>query len=185
MEDKQIIELYFARNEKAILESQQKYGAFCHSIAWNLLSNREDSEECVNDTMHAAWNAIPPTRPNSLRAFLGGITRKLALMVFRKRTAKKRNDGIAQSLDELLEMVPSSQDVEKSVEMKELTECINSWLGSLPQPDRVLFVRRYWFGDAVSELAGKADMTPNRLAQKLFSMRKQLKTFLEKEGVAL
>lgn len=185
MEDKKIIELYFARNEKAIFESQQKYGSFCRAIAWNLLSNREDSEECVNDTMHAAWNAIPPTRPDSLRAFLGGITRKLALMVFRKRTAKKRDSGISQSLDELLEIVPSGQDVEKNVEMKELSECINSWLGELPQLDRVLFVRRYWFGDAVSDLAEKADMTPNRLSQKLFSLRKKLKTFLEKEGVNL
>ncbi|MBR2751356.1 MAG: sigma-70 family RNA polymerase sigma factor [Clostridiales bacterium] len=185
MEDKSIIELYFSRDENAISESQKKYGSFCHAIAWNLLESHEDSEECVNDTMLAAWNAIPPTRPNSLRAFLGGITRKLALMVFRKRTAKKRNFGIMQSLDELFEIVPSSQNVEKAIEMHELSKIIDHWLDSLAQKDRVLFVRRYWFGDAVSDLANKAGMSSNQLSQKLFALRKQLKTFLEKEGVAI
>ena len=114
MEDTKIVELFFARDEKALSETQSKYGPFCRNIAWNLLLNREDAEECVNDTMHAAWNTIPPTRPHSLRAYLGGITRKLALMCFRKRTAKKRDGGIALSLEELSEVIPSAQDVERN-----------------------------------------------------------------------
>ena len=185
MEDTKIVELFFARDEKALSETQSKYGPFCRNIAWNLLLNREDAEECVNDTMHAAWNTIPPTRPHSLRAYLGGITRKLALMCFRKRTAKKRDGGIALSLEELSEVIPSAQDVERSVETSELSEYINKWLRTLDPKQRVLFVRRYWFGDPVLDLAKKAGLSPNTLSQQLFVPRRKLKEYLEQEGVSL
>lgn len=153
MEDSRIIALYWQRDESSIDETQKKYGAFCHRLARNILSVPEDAEECVNDTWLRAWNAIPPERPLKLRAWLGRVTRNLALNLWNKNHARKRYCGMEELLDELSDCIPSPQTVEGEVEAKELAARLNAWLYSQRRDDRILFVRRYWYGIPLKELA--------------------------------
>ena len=185
MEDHQIIELYWARNEQAITETSQKYGAFCFSIATNILSIREDTEECVNDTYHHVWNAIPPQRPIKFKPWLGKIVRNLAINLWNKNHTQKRYAGMTELLCELDDCIPSPQTVEQEIGDKELTECIDRWLRSIPQEDRILFVRRYWNGIALRDLAEEKGIDPGKMAQRMYRLRIKLKTALEKEGVLL
>ena len=185
MDDTQIIDLYFARDEQAIAETEQKYGGFCLRIAMNVLDVREDAEECVSDTYLSAWNRIPPTIPQSLKAFLGRMVRNLSISRFRSMRAKKRYNGMEVLLSELGDCVPSDQNVEQTVEAKELSGYISDWLVSLPAEDCALFVRRYWFGDAVQELAERCGITAAQMAQRMLRLRKNLRTALEEKGVAL
>ena len=185
MDDGQIIELYFKRDEAAIRETETKYGAACRGLAMNILTLRQDAEECVNDTWHAAWNRIPPVIPASLKAFLGKITRDIAISRYRANRAKKRFDGAQTLLSELAECVPAGESAETAVERGELSMIINRWLYSLPGDDRALFVRRYWYGDRVKELAKQCACTPNQMAQRMRKLREGLKAALEEEGVFL
>ena len=185
MDDGQIIELYFARDEAAIRETEKKHGAACRRVAMNILTLRQDAEECVNDTWHAAWRRIPPVVPASLRAFLGKITRDIAISRCRANRAQKRYDGAETLLSELAECVPGGESAEDAVERGELSELISRWLYSLPGDDRALFVRRYWYGDRVKELAGECACTPNQMAQRMRKLREGLKKALEAEGVVL
>ena len=185
MDDQQIIALYHNRDEAAIRESGRKYGPFCRRIALNILDIPEDAEECVSDTWHAAWRQMPPEWPRSLRAYLGRITRNLAVSRFRAARAQKRYNGLEILLSELDECVPSAIGVERTVEAQELGEIISSWLESLPEEDRILFIRRYWCGDAVKVLAAEKKCTENQMAQRMYWMRGRLKTYLESKGVTL
>lgn len=185
MEDSQIIDLYWQRDETAIHETQQKYGAFCHRIARGILSLREDAEECVSDTWLRAWNAIPPERPLKLRAWLGRITRNLAFNLWQKNRAQKRGGGMDALLSELDDCLPSSQNVAQEVEARELSARISAWLLSQKPEDRILFVRRYWYADSLKELAEARGAVPARLSERLYRMRLSLKSTLEKEGVIL
>ena len=185
MEDLQIIELYFKRNEAAIDETANKYGAFCRSVAKNILTLEEDAEECVNDAYLRAWSSIPPQRPAKLGSWLSRVVRNIALDMWRKSRRQKRYSGMEQLLDELNDCVPSSQNVECEIDKKELTEAINAWLGGLGQNDRVLFMRRYYGGEAVLDLAKECGLTPGGLAKKLYKLRQSLKASLEKEGYSL
>ena len=185
MEDAQIIDLYWRRDEEAIAQTQRYNGAFCYSIAKNILSIHEDAEECVNDTYHRAWDAIPPQRPVKLRAWLGRVVRNIALNHWNKCHAQKRYAGMTELLSELEDCIPSPQTVERQIEEEELAGQISAWLLSLDREDRVLFVRRYWNGTPLQELAKEWNISPNKLAQRMFRLRGRLKTALEKEGVAL
>ena len=185
MDDKQIIELYFERNEQAIKETQTKYGAFCHRIAMNVLGIHEDAEECVNDTYYSAWKQIPPTVPEVFKVYLGRITRNLSISRFRAMRAKKRYSSMEIMLSELNDCVPSSSNVEQTIEVMQLSDYISEWLDSLPEEDCALFVRRYWFGDEVQELAKKCGITAAKMAQRMLRLRKSLKAALEQKGVAL
>lgn len=185
MDDSKIIELYYAREEQAITETDIKYGPFCRTIALNILSVQEDAEECVNDTWHAAWNRMPPDLPQSLKAFLGRITRNLSISRFRASRAQKRYDGMEILLSELDDCVPDTRGVEEVVDEHTLANLISRWLNNLPTDDSTLFVRRYWYGDAVKDLARTWDCTPNKMAQRMLMLRRDLKAFLEKEGVNL
>lgn len=185
MEDYQIVNLYWARDERAIRETADKYGAYCHSIALNILSDHSDAEECVNDTYHRTWNSIPPNRPKSLKAWLGKITRNIALNLWSKKHAQKRNGGMALLLSELQECIPAPQTPETTMDDLEISACISKWLKSLPAEDRILFVRRYWNGDALHTLAKERGISPRKLTQKMFRLRKGLKKALEKEGIVL
>ncbi len=182
MEDSRIIELYFQRDEAAISETAAKYGTYCHRLAWNILSVEEDAQECVNDTWLQAWNAIPPGRPDRLGAWLGRVVRNIAFNLWNKNHRKKRYAGMEQLLTELEECIPSPESVEQKLEAKELTKAVDAWLGELSQEDRVLFLRRYWYGEAVKELAEEAGMTPGRLAKRMYGLRQSLKGRLEQEG---
>lgn len=185
MDDFQIVELYWARNEDAIAQTQQKYGAFCQHIAQNILSVEEDAEECVNDMYYQAWNAIPPQRPVRLRAWLGRVVRNLALNLWNKNHTQKRYAGMTELFQELEECIPHPKTIERELEEQELSSYLDTWLRSLSREDRVLFIRRYWFGTALNELAGECGAAPGKLAQRMYRLRKNLKNALEKEGVCL
>ena len=185
MEDTAIIQLFFQRAEQAIVEVQQKYGSFCRTVAMNLLQQKEDVEECVNDTWQAAWQRIPPENPRMLGAFLGRITRNLAISRFRKNTAQMRSEGLTVLLSELEHCVPSGQSTEEAVDSILLGEYISKWLESLSADDRALFLRRYWFGESLRELSREVGTGEGHLAQKLYRLRLQLKKELEKEGVVV
>ena len=184
MEDKLIVDLYHARNEYAIVESEKKYGAYCRSIARNLLTLREDAEECVSDTWHAAWNRMPPEWPECLKSFLGRITRNLSISRWRAGQAQKRR-GVEVLLSELEECVPANQSTEEAAESRELARILDGWLEGLSADDATLFLRRYWYGDKVAAIALAWGVPANRLSQRLHVMRRSLRTYLESEGVTV
>jgi RNA polymerase sigma-70 factor (ECF subfamily) len=183
MEDSRIVDLYWDRDERAITETDIKYGAFCRTLAKNVLSLIEDAEECVNDTYHKAWNSMPTERPSKLKAWLGKVVRNTALDLWRKNHAQRRYSGMDIMLSELEDCVPSSQTVERELEAAELGEHISRWLRTLAEDDRALFVRRYWNGESVSSLADIWHTTPSRLTQRMYRLRLSLRAALEKEGV--
>ncbi|MCD8353759.1 MAG: sigma-70 family RNA polymerase sigma factor [Clostridiales bacterium] len=186
MEDNKIIDLYWQRSEAAIAETEGKYGAYCHSIARNILQSREDAEECVNDTWLKAWNSMPEQRPGCLMAFLGKIVRNLSLDRYRKGHAQKRGEGeTALVLTELEDCLSASGSAEQAVEEQLLTECIDRFLGELTRQKRVLFVRRYWYLDPVSEIAQSCGQSENAVTLTLFRLRRKLRVYLEKEGFQL
>ena len=185
MDDSKIIEMYHSRDEKAIVETDKKYGKLCHYIAMNILKIKEDATECVNDTYFAAWNKMPPALPDSLRAFLGRITRNISIDMYRAKYSKKRSCGIDIMLSELEECIPSAQNIENEVENNILSEHISNWLESLPEKDCILFVRRYWYADKLSKLAFNYGYTPNQMAQKMHKLRIHLKEYLQTKGVSV
>lgn len=185
MEDFQILDLYWQRDETAIARTEQKYGAFCYHIAKNILSVNEDAEECVNDTYYQAWNAIPPQRPASFRAWLGRVVRNIAINLWNKNHAQKRYAGMTELLSELEDCIPHPKTIEREIEEKELSGHMNSWLRSIHREDRILFVRRYWYGEALSSLAKEQGTAPAKLAQRMYRLRTNLRAALEKEGVYL
>lgn len=184
MEDGEIIELYHRRDERAIDQSDRKYGGFCRKLALDLLGVREDAEECVSDTWLAAWDRMPPDWPQSLRAFFGRIVRNLSISRFRRDRARKRYGGMEVLLSELAECIPGG-DVDREVERHIIAETISRWLDGLPKEDRDLFVRRYWYGDQVKTLAAARGERPDRLAGRMRRLRESLRRALEQEGVDL
>ena len=185
MDDKTIVELYLDRDERAILETDRKYGAFCRAVALNLLSVKEDAEECVSEAYHRAWLAVPESRPERFKPWLGKIVRNVALnMIERDQATKRSGDRFKALIDEIDECVPSPETVEGAAEDREIAECINGWLRSLPRADRTLFVRRYWYGESVADLAKERGVPAQRVTQKLLRLRRALRRALEKEGIS-
>ena len=186
MEDLQIIQLFFDRSEEAIKALSEKFGRYSSTIARNILGNASDAEECVNDALLHVWNSIPPKRPDSLKAFVGKITRNLALDAYDKRTTQKRGGGqIALALDELSEVVGDNADPAEHMEAEELSELINNFLASLPEDKRVLFMKRYWYLESVKDIAVDQAMTESNVKTTLFRIRQQLKEELTKEGIEI
>lgn len=186
MEDTQIIDLYFARDERAISETDAKYGGYCRTLARNILVLAEDSEECVNDTYLHAWNAMPPERPRLLKSWLGRIVRNLSLDRWRHDHAAKRYDGMDLLLSELDDCVPEhGSDPAQAAETAELIQIISQWLRALPTADRSLFLLRYWYGFAPKELAARYGTGARQITKRLFVLRQKLKAQLEQEGVTL
>ena len=186
MDDKQIIDLYWARSESAIAETDKKYGKLCHRIAFNILADPRDSEECVSDTYLKAWSVIPPKRPVKLSAFLGKITRNLALNRYEKDTAEKRGGGeVSVALDELAECIPDPNSVEGMVDNRILTDKLNVFLEGLAPEARKIFMRRYWEVCSVRQIAEIYGISESKVKVSLFRTRGKLRTFLEQEGIAL
>ncbi len=184
MEDSQSVNLYFAREERAIQETDSKYGGYCYSIAYNVLTNRQDAEESVSDTYLTAWNSIPPRRPSLLGAFLGKITRHISIDRWRRRTAYKRTGGEIQlALEELGEVAASSETPEEAVSRKELAASVNRFFDSLPETERRVFLCRYWYLDSIEAIAEKTGFTTSKVASMLHRMRGSLKKQLAKEGL--
>lgn len=185
MDDARILALYWQRQEQAVAETAKKYGRFCYSVAMNILSIHEDAAECVNDTWHNAWNAIPPERPVCLQAWLGRVVRNLALNRWNQNHAAKRYNGMEQLFDELVECIPAKQTVEQQMDDRELSMVIDTWLGNLAPEERAVFIRRYWKGDTVKQLAKECGVRPNDMAKRMYRLRQSLKAALEKEGILL
>ena len=184
MDDSQIIELYWNRSENAISETALKYDRYCYSIAYNILQNKEDAEESVNDTYLSAWDAIPPQRPAVLAAFLGRVTRQLAIDRWRTRSREKRGGGeVTLALEELDQVVGGSQSPETAVLEKELVSSLNRFLDSLPSAERKVFLCRYWYLDSISDIANHTGFTTSKVASMLFRMRGKLRKQLTKEGL--
>lgn len=183
MEDHQIIELYWQKDEDAISETASKYGAYCFAIAQNILHSAEDSEECVNDTWLHAWDAMPPQRPRILRMFLAKITRNLSFNRFNARSAEKRGGGeIILVLDELAECLDGGTNAEAAYESKELEQCIRRFVRALPEREQNVFVRRYFFTEPVAAVAKRCGLTENNVMVILSRTRKKLRLELTKGG---
>lgn len=185
MEDAQIISLYWARDEEAIPASDEKYGRLCRTLSRNILGSPEDAEECVNDTWHRAWDTMPPQRPQSLRAYFAALARNLSLDRWRERRAEKRGGGLEVLLSELEDCVPAADDVERTVETGELARAIDRWLDGLTPADRTAFLRRYWYGQRVDEVARQAGCVPNTMTKRLGRLRESLRRALEQEGISV
>lgn len=186
MDDKEIIDLYWERSELAISETDLKYGRVCNRVAYRVLSNVEDSEECVNDTYLKAWSVIPPTRPVKLMAFLVKITRNLALNRYEKYAAEKRGGGeVPAALDELSECIPDPNSVENQIDNRLLVDRLNEFLEGLQPDARRIFLRRYWEVCSIREIAELYSISESKVKVSLFRTRGKLRSFLEQEGIAL
>ena len=183
MDDRQIIDLFHERSEAAISETANKYGNYCYSIAYRILQDEQDSEECVNDTYLRAWEAIPPHCPNKLSTFLGKITRNLAMNRYTYYRREKRGCGKMELvLEELQGCISALQNTEQAIEEKLLVELLNRFLYDLPKEKRILFVKRYWYLQSIQEIAEELDISESKVKMTLLRVRNQLKKVLEKEG---
>lgn len=180
MEDSQIIELYFARNQQALLESQSKYGTYCHAVARNILSDVRDIEESVNQTWFEAWRSIPPKKPNILSAFLGAITRNICLNILRSHSAQKRHTNFVESYNELSEMI-GAESIEDEIFTKQLAESVNEFIGELPEIQRNVFVCRYWYFDSIDEISRRFGFTEGKVKSMLYRVRRNLQKHLKQE----
>ena len=181
--DERIVELYWQRSESAIRETADKYGDYCHYIAYNILYNREDAEESVNDTWLDAWNNMPPHKPSILSTFLGKITRRISIDRWRKKHAGKRGGGeMDLVLDELEDCVSDPTDVEMVIEQQEMARVIREFLDGLGETERRIFLRRYWYMDSIAGIALEFDFTESKTASMLYRTRGKLRDKLESEG---
>ena len=184
MEDLKIIELYWNRDEEAIRETQNKYGNYCYTIAYNILYNNEDAQEIVNDTCKATWDVIPPAHPQNLSTFIGKITRNLSINRLRYLKADKRGGGeVALSFDELEGCIADTDFVHEDQQNQELTESIDRFLATLKQEQRQMFVCRYWYFDPIKEIAARFNCSDSKIKMSLKRTRDKLKTYLINEGV--
>ena len=183
MDDKSIVDLYFSRNQDAITQTDKKYGRYCYSIAYNILTNKQDAEESVSDTYMTAWRAIPPRRPSVLSTFLGKITRHIAIDRWRERSASKRGGGeVTLALEELEECIAGHQNLEMEFERKELLRAYVKFLDTLPVTERRVFLCRYWYVDSIDSISEKFGFSQSKVKTMLYRTRKKLRKALWEEG---
>lgn len=186
MEDSAIIDLYWGRDQSAIAETEIKYGGFLRNLSWNILRSHDDAEECVNDTYLRTWNAIPPARPTAFRAWLGRIARNLSLDRWKQaRTQKRGGDNMDLLLGELDVCVPAPHGTEKALEDQEIAALISVFLRKLSAESRIIFLRRYWYGQELADIAMQLGCGQGKVKSSLFRTRKALRTYLEQEGVSI
>lgn len=179
--DEQIISLLWERSEEALTQMETRYGALCRKIAWDILHNELDVEECKNDSYFIVWNRVPPERPNPLRAYLCRIVRNTALKRLRDGHAAKRYHEEPLCFDELAESIPAAADVVMQTETKELTKAVEAFLDTLTKDKRTMFVKRYWFCIPVKEIASEYGITERNASVKLGRIRKKLMHYLKKK----
>ena len=183
MDDKSIVDLYFSRNEEAIIQTNRKYGPYCYSIAYNILANKEDAEESVSDTYMAAWKSIPPRRPAVLSTFLGKLTRHISIDRWRERSAAKRGGGeVPLALEELEDCISCMQDVEMEYERKEIITAYIKFLDALPVTERRVFLCRYWYVESIDAIAEKIGFSQSKVKTMLHRTRVKLRKQFTKEG---
>lgn len=185
MEDREIIRLFFHREESAVTQLQNKFGGFCYSIAKNILESVEDTEECIWDVYLKVWNSIPPQNPDNLKVWLGKVVRNCALNLWDKKHAKKRFSEAVVPFDELQDCIPDFTTPERVLEKEELGEVISRWLKTLNNADRNLFIRRYWLCEPLCDIARANNINEKKLAKRMYILRKNLKIALEREGICL
>ena len=186
MEDHEIVQLYLERNEQAIAETSAKYGSYCSRIAMNILNSSEDAEECVNETYWNTWNSIPTHRPKLLATFLGKIVRNLSFNRYKAKHSKKRGgQEIVLILDELGEIVSDRASVEDEVISKELIRTVNTFIRTLSEEKRYLFLRRYWYSDSIAAIASQCKKTENSVSVELNRIRTKLRAYLAERGYEL
>ena len=184
MDDSKIIDLYWQRDEKAIEETDSKYGAYCRAVSMNILGVREDAEECVSDTWFSAWNSIPPKRPSPFSAFLGRITRNLSIDRWRRTRASKRGGGQMElALEELKDCVSGAGSLENDLIRRETLGAVNRFLGQLSVVERNVFLCRYWYLESSQEIAEHSGFSQTKVRSMLHRIRGRLDTYLEKEGL--
>ena len=184
MDDLEIIELYFQRDEQAIKETDARYGKLCRSIAFNILNNREDSEECVNDTYIAVWNAIPPTRPKSFTSFICKIARNLSLKRLEFMKREKRSAEVIMSLDELTTVL-ADESYSPDFSDENVGKLISKFLRTQKEDTRNIFIRRYYFFDSIADISSRYGFTESKVKNTLFYTRNKLRDYLIKEGVEI
>ncbi|MBQ9825204.1 MAG: sigma-70 family RNA polymerase sigma factor [Solobacterium sp.] len=186
MEDFEIVEMYWDRNENAITETDRKYGKYCRKIAFSIVTNKEDMEECVNDTYLQTWNSLPPQRPERLSTYLGKICRNISINLYEKLTAEKRGGNETDAcLDELSELIGGSSEVEEQLDLSVLTDLINKFLKKCEKQARTVFVQRYWYMMSVKEIAKENRMSDSNVKMTLSRTRDKLKVYLEEEGYCI
>lgn len=184
MEDREIVDLYWQRSDRAIRETERKYGRYCQTIAYNITASREDAEECVSDTWLAAWNAMPTKRPAKLSAFLGRVVRNLALDRLRGEMRQKRGGGeLPLALEELAECVPGGGSAEQAVELQELSAAVAAFVRALPEPEKQVFAARYYALVPLRVIAEKSGFTQAKVKSMLHRTRLRLRAELEEEGL--
>ena len=183
MNDNEIVQLLFDRDEAGIKAAVKKYKSYCMKIAENITGSRQDAEECVNDAFLKVWELIPPNRPEMLATFLGKLTRNISINRRKRNTAEKRGRGeAALVLEELSETVKGNEDVEREFDRQELSREINTFLETLPEHKRNIFICRYWYCDSVKKIAAEWGMSRTSVSVMLHRLREKLKTHLRKRG---
>ena len=181
MDDTKIIELFFQRDQQAIRELDAKYGKVCHSLSFNIVNNRQDAEECVNDSYLGVWNAIPPARPNPLLSFVLKIVRNLSVNTYWKNKAEKRNSDYTVAMQEVESFLAAPNSTEDAVEAKELARMIEDFLDTQTVEDRVIFMRRYWFSDSHRDIAKAVGLSEKNVSVRLTRLRKKLRDYIQRE----
>ena len=185
MEDETIIGLYNDRDEAAITETDKKYGGYCRTVSYNILQSRPDTEECVNDAYHHTWNAIPPERPRSLKAFVGRITRNLSLNRLSEKKAAKRGGGRYEAVYDELDSALCHAAAPDALSDLELRDLLNRFLADLPEQRRSLFIGRYWYFQSIAEIAAQTGFTQSKVKMQLKQSRDELRAYLQKEGITV
>ena len=178
IEDEKIIDLFFNRSEKAIQELDIKYGKVCHKLSYNILNNKQDAEECVNDAYLGAWNAIPPTRPNPLLSYIVKIVRNISLKIYWRKEAAKRSGHYKIALEEIGGYITDQKTVEDEIEARELARIIEEFLDTLTVENRVIFMRRYWFADSYKDIAELVGISEKNISVRLTRIREKMKQYL-------
>ena len=178
IDDEKIIEMFFERSEQAIRELDIKYGKICHNLSYNIVNNRQDAEECVNDAYLGAWNAIPPVRPNPLLSYIVKIVRNISLKIYWRKEAAKRSGHYKIALEEIEGYIADQKTVEDEIEARELARIIEKFLDTLTLEDRVIFMRRYWFADSYKDIAGLMGLSEKNISVRLTRIREKMKQYL-------
>jgi len=185
LEDKAIIELFWARSQQAIAETADKYGSRLHRLSMNILHNHEDAQECVNDTYHAAWNTLPPEKPDFFFAYLARITRNFSFGRYDYNHAKKRSADIVELSRELESCIPAPDELEKKTESAEIGRALSTFLHGQPEQMRRVFIQRYWYTQSIGDIARDCRISESKVKSMLYRMRGKLKVHLEKEGITI
>ena len=183
IEDEKIVELFFKRSELAIRELNNKYGKACHRLSYNIVNDRQDAEECVNDAYLGAWNAIPPEKPNPLLTYLCKIVRNISLKMYYRKEAAKRSSTYTIAMEEIEACIAAPSMVETEFDARELARVIESFLDTLTAENRVIFMRRYWFSDSCKDIAGLVGLTEKNITVRLTRIRQKMKKYLIEKGV--